>query len=208
VNYACSYCRAPYRRKLTREELDSWLVWCPICGERRAPRKISTGDCPSTVREVEIPAAPPAPSTGKPSNPKDALGSTRAPLHMLPLVAQVAWSLAHMEGGAKYGLWNWCVAGVRASIYVAAAMRHLMKWFFGQTFDPKTGVHHLGYVMACCAILLDAEWREKLVDDRPPALPRIDELFAHAEAIMPGLMTLRHEDVKDWTINDNLEASE
>ena len=140
----------------------------------------------------------------KDANPKDALGSMRAPLFALPLPAVVYWSLAHVEGGSKYGFWNWCAAGVRASIYVAAAMRHLLKWFFGQECDPKTKVHHLGYVMACCAILIDAQWRGKLKDDRPPALPRIDELFELAERIMPGLAALRTGVVKDWTINDDV----
>lgn len=138
----------------------------------------------------------------KDTNPKDALGSMRAPLHMLPLPAIIQWALAHAEGGSKYGLWNWCAAGVRASIYVAAMIRHILKWFFGQECDPKTKVHHLGYVMACAAILIDAQWRGKLSDDRPPACPRIDELFAMAERIMPGLAALRTGVVKDWSIAD------
>jgi hypothetical protein len=147
--------------------------------------------------------APAAEPETKDTNPKDALGSMRAPLHLLPLPAIVFWSLAHAEGGSKYGLWNWCIAGVRASIYVAAAIRHTLKWFYGQETDPNTGVHHLGYVMACCAILIDAQWRKKLVDDRPPALPRIDELFAMAERLMPGLAALRTGVVRDYTIADS-----
>lgn len=129
----------------------------------------------------------------KPANPKDALGLMRTPLHLLPLTAQVQWCLAHCEGGSKYGWWNWCTAGARASIYVAAASRHLFKWFYGQDCDPKTGIHHLGYVMACCAMLIDAQWREVLMDDRPPALQRIDELFSSAEGLIPGLHALRPE---------------
>jgi hypothetical protein len=137
----------------------------------------------------------------KDTNPKDALGSTRAALFAVPLPALLAWTSAHVEGAIKYGWWNWTSAGVRASIYVAAAARHLFKWFFGQDKDPVTGVHHLGYVMACCAILIDAEWRAKLVDDRPPALPRMDELFAQTEAILKNLAaTMKPQPgVRDYT---------
>lgn len=138
----------------------------------------------------------------KDTNPKDTLGSLRAPFFALPLPAVIQWTLAHVEGGSKYGFWNWCHAGVRASIYVAAMIRHVLKWFFGQECDPKTKVHHLGYVMACAAILIDAQWRGKLVDDRPPALPRMDELFDMAERIMPGLVGLRKGVVRDYTIAD------
>ena len=33
--------------------------------------------------------------------------------------------------------------------------------------DPESGVCHLGHIMACCGILLDAQAQGKLVDDRP-----------------------------------------
>lgn len=146
----------------------------------------------------------------KPTNPKDAAAHDRAPLHYFPLPALIQWSLAQMEGGSKYGFWNWTIVGVRASVYVAAAARHLFKWFFGQTNDPKTGVHHLGYCMACCAILIDAEWRQKLTDDRPPALPRLDELFVQAEATMQRLAVLfgdrrpRHYTIADSELQKSL----
>lgn len=141
------------------------------------------------------------------SNPKDAAAIDRAPFHLLPLPAILQWSLAHAEGGLKYGWWNWTIVGVRASVYVAAAARHLFKWFFGQRHDPKTGVHHLGYCMACCAILIDAEWREKLTDDRPPALPRLDDLFEMAEkqmAVLAGLFGDRKP--RNYTIADTEES--
>jgi hypothetical protein len=125
---------------------------------------------------------------GKPSNPKDAIASTRAPLHLLPLPALLAWSLAHLEGGSKYGFWNFAVVGVRATVYFAAAARHLFKCFWGQWEDPKTKVPHLGYVMACCAIIMEARHRGILQDDRPPALPNMDELFDQAEQIVKGLI--------------------
>jgi hypothetical protein len=76
----------------------------------------------------------------KPTNPKDAIGSTKLPLNLVPdsLTAYAALSFA--EGASKYGSYNWRVAGVRASIYKAALERHLKKWWNGEECDPKTKV--------------------------------------------------------------------
>lgn len=140
----------------------------------------------------------------KDTNPKDAAATTRAPMHTIPVAALVEESLALLEGMLKYGANNWAVGGVRASVYVAATARHMFKWFFGQQRDPKTLVHHLASARACLGILLDAEYRNVLTDDRPPALPRLDELFAHAEAIAKNLFRL-YGDVKPrhYTIQDS-----
>lgn len=71
-----------------------------------------------------------------------------------------------MDGAEKYGPYNWRDNGVIASVYVDAAKRHLDKWFEGQEYDPSK-VHHLGHALACCAILLDAQFSDGLIDDRP-----------------------------------------
>lgn len=139
----------------------------------------------------------------KSSNPKDVAGSTRAPLHVIPVTALVEESLAFLEGMLKYGAYNWTVEGVQSSVYVAACARHVFKWFFGQQRDPVTQVHHLASARACLGILLDAEYRDKLNDDRPPALPRLDELFTNAERVVKELFKLygdakpRHYTIRD-----------
>jgi hypothetical protein len=71
-----------------------------------------------------------------------------------------------MNGEQKYGRMNWREHTVSSSVYYDAAMRHLMAWFDGETYAPDSGVHHLGHVMACCAILLDGESLAVLNDDR------------------------------------------
>jgi hypothetical protein len=114
----------------------------------------------------------------KPTNPKDVIGSGKLPLELVPDTASAYMATSFLEGALKYGRFNWRIAGVRASIYAAAARRHLHKWWNGEDFDTQidpetgedigTGVHHLASVMACCAIVLDAELVGKLTDDRPP----------------------------------------
>ena len=87
---------------------------------------------------------------------------------LVPDIAIAEAALAFTEGALKYGRFNWRVAGVRSSIYHAAIKRHLAKFWNGENRDELTNVHHLGSVIACCCILLDAAGNGKLNDDRPP----------------------------------------
>ena len=104
----------------------------------------------------------------KPSNPKDSVGATKLPLDLVPATAIAVASLAHLDGALKYGAWNWRDAGVRSSIYVAAAIRHIQKWNNGEEFDTDSGVHHLGHALACLNILIDSMAVGNMTDDRPP----------------------------------------
>lgn len=110
----------------------------------------------------------PTDPTAKDTNPKDAIGSTKLPLDLVPDTMKAYAALGFLEGATKYGSMNWRVAGVRASIYKAALERHLMKYWNGEWADPKTGVPHLASVLSCAAIILDANHIGKLTDDRPP----------------------------------------
>ena len=105
-------------------------------------------------------------STAKPTNPKDAVGSDKLPLHLWPTTATALGCLGLLDGALKYGRSNWRVMGVRASIYYDAARRHLDAWFEGEECDPDSRLHHLAHALACIAILVDAEAVGKLHDDR------------------------------------------
>jgi hypothetical protein len=107
----------------------------------------------------------------KPSNPKDAVGSGKVPMSLVPASAIAYAAQAHLNGALKYGLWNWRVAGVRASIYLDAAMRHLYEWQNGEECDPEDGTPHLAAALACINIIIDARECGKLTDDRPPSAP-------------------------------------
>jgi len=143
-----------------------------------------------------------AQGAGKQSNPKDAIGSTKLALGLVPDTLVVAAAMAFTEGATKYGRFNWRVAGVRASIYHDALRRHLAKWWNGEECDPQTGVPHLASVAACVAILLDAAALGKLTDDRPPAAPLGAEI-ATAEGVARRVREIfSAHDPKQWTIAD------
>lgn len=103
------------------------------------------------------------------SNPKDRIGCTKVPLSLIPLSAQIHAALAHFDGSCKYGHYNWRHESVAASIYIDAALRHIHKWYHGESYDADSGIHHLGHALACLNIILDAASCGKLVDDRPKA---------------------------------------
>lgn len=102
----------------------------------------------------------------KPTNPKDAIGSDKIPLHLWPTTATALGSMALLDGACKYGRSNYRAIGVRASIYYDASMRHLTRWFEGENVDPDSGLPHLAHALACLAIVVDAEAAGKLNDDR------------------------------------------
>lgn len=110
-------------------------------------------------------------TTAPDDNPKTAIGLTKPPIHAIPPAALLHLGAAMADGEAKYGLFNWRERNVSSTIYYDAAMRHLMAWWDGERAAPDSGIHHLGHVMACCAILLDAEANGTLNDNRGPAGP-------------------------------------
>lgn len=126
------------------------------------------------------------------NNPKTRFGVTKPPMHLIPATALAHEACAFRDGAQKYGPYNWRENQVSASIYVAAAMRHLESWFNGERCAQDSGVHHLGHARACLAILLDAEEIGKLNDDRPIAVDlqavydRLTMQIAPAKTMPPG----------------------
>lgn len=108
----------------------------------------------------------------KDTNPKDAVGIEKVPLSTLSCPVLFEMGLAMMEGARKYGRHNYRVAGVRASVYYDAAMRHLMAWWEGEDTDPDSGIHHVTKAMAGLSVLRDSQIFGNAVDDRPPRHPR------------------------------------
>lgn len=119
----------------------------------------------------------------KETNPKDAAASAQgrlqfsvipwravpcAPRTPAEWMAYTEVALAMAEGAWKYGRHNYRVAGVRASVYFDAAMRHLVALEMGEEIDPDSGIHHCAKAIAGLLVLRDAMKGGTWTDDRPP----------------------------------------
>lgn len=105
-------------------------------------------------------------------NPKTAAGAKKPDLSVVPPIGVIHLATAMMNGAAKYGPFNWRQQGISTRPYIAAALRHLFAYLDGEDYSADTTeagapVHHLGHVMACCAILLDAKSVGQLNENRP-----------------------------------------
>jgi len=155
------------------------------------------------------PTLPSVSPSRKDTNPKDAAAQSRIPLWLLSPLAKAHWALAQFAGMIKYGAWNWRVAGVRASVYLSAMQRHIDAYVSGEEFDPIDGTHHLGNIMACAAILIDAKAAGKLTDDRPPSVG-IRGTYGELEDLMTKIReqyadkTPRHYTIEDTQTTDPL----
>lgn len=143
----------------------------------------------------------------KPTNPKDALAVSKLPMHLVPDTVKVFAALAFAEGAAKYGSYNWRVAGVRASVYRSALERHLAKWWNGEWADEKTGVPHLASIIACAGIVLDAKVAGKLTDDRPPSAPLSPVIDAMEADVRRVVEMFRDFAPRQFTIADDHDSA-
>ena len=107
----------------------------------------------------------------KPTNPKDALGINKAPLSTVPFGPLYEVGLAMLEGARKYGRHNYRDMGVKASIYVDAAMGHIAAYWEGEDIDPDSNLHHIVKAIASLMVLRDSMLMENHIDDRPPRYP-------------------------------------
>lgn len=140
--------------------------------------------------------------TSKPSNPKDIVGTRKAPMSTVSAAVMAELGVAMLEGAAKYGRHNYRAVGVRASVYYDATLRHLFSWWEGEDIDPDSDMSHITKAIASLAVLRDAMIQGMLTDDRAPcSKPFYPALNAAAGAILD-----RHAD-KDphhYTIADGM----
>jgi len=99
-------------------------------------------------------------------NLKTAAARGKPTLSAVPPVAFFALGAAMQNGANKYGVGNYLQTGATASVFYDAMSRHLNQWYQGEDVDKDSGVHHLGHLMASCAILLACEREGVLNDDR------------------------------------------
>lgn len=131
---------------------------------------------------IGSPQPPPVAPSYPDDNPKTAIGVTKVPLHLVPPSTKHYLALAFKDGAAKYGPFNWREKRVSASVYIAAAQRHIDAWWDGEDLSEDARVEHLAHGMACLAIVLDAKSIGMLKDDRPfkGAAPKLQKEFADA----------------------------
>lgn len=101
------------------------------------------------------------------TNPKDLLGVAKPQIDLIPPASMIYQALAMGLGASKYGPFNWRSKKVKMSIYIAAAMRHLLSVLDGQDDDEESNAPHIGHALACLGILADAKETGNLIDDRP-----------------------------------------
>ena len=86
-------------------------------------------------------------------------------LSLVPYIAISTEALALGFGEKKYGRYNY-TNGFEVSRLTAAALRHLFAYNGGETYDPESGLHHIGHARATLAMLLHCEQLGTLRDNR------------------------------------------
>lgn len=99
-------------------------------------------------------------------NPKESAGRKKCPMHLLSPSAMRETANALGHGATKYKARNYRTAGVNATTYVGAILRHLSAWNDGEDLDPESGLSHIAHVAACADILLDTMACGMMNDDR------------------------------------------
>ncbi len=111
--------------------------------------------------------------SSKDTNPKDAVGTGKAPISTVSAVVIAEIGLAMLEGARKYGRHNYRVSGVRASVYYDAVVnRHLGGWWEGEDVDPDSALSHITKAIAGLVVLRDSMIQGNWIDDRPPPSPK------------------------------------
>lgn len=109
-------------------------------------------------------------------NPKQACGSTKPQLHLIPPVAEIAeanvleygaFKAPRTDGTKGYGPWNWRDDPIKVCTYISAVRRHLNAIMRGEDIDPTSGESHWAHIRANCGIVMDAMDCGSFIDDRP-----------------------------------------
>lgn len=132
----------------------------------------------------------------KDTNPKDAIG-TKKWRQFFVVPRQVLWEVGvgMLEGALKYGRHNYRASGVRASVYVDAAIGHLDQFVEGEDRDPdsRAGLSHVTKAICSLVVLRDAMMNDFWVDDRPPKIKDLDSVRKQLQSAVEELF-LEHAD--------------
>lgn len=87
-------------------------------------------------------------------------------LSLIPISTLEDEARVWMYGEAKYARFNW-MKGMKWSIPMACALRHLAAWQAGEDIDPESGQPHLAHVMCNLRMLTLYAKTYPEGDDRP-----------------------------------------
>jgi len=105
------------------------------------------------------------------NNPKTAFGIQKARVDLVPPALELGAAEAFANGAEKYGPFNWRDNMISASVYYAAATRHLKAWYDRKDegdLAPDSKVHHIKHAAACLGMILDMMDSPMFNDNRPP----------------------------------------
>jgi phosphomannomutase len=91
----------------------------------------------------------------------------KPPLHLVPPALMIYVSKVMALGARKYGPYNWRDKKVQRTVYLSAALRHILQALDGEDLDTESGQPHEAHAAACMGIILDAQSCNCLIDDRP-----------------------------------------
>ena len=121
----------------------------------------------------------------KPTNPKERFGIRKVSMSVVPATVLSEVAVGMTEGAVKYTPYNWREAGVRASVYYDATMRHLMRWWEREDIDPDSKLSHITKAICSLMVLRDGMIQGVMTDDRPDGnlilsgfMERLDEATA------------------------------
>lgn len=149
-------CVTPYSKILT---------WCPSISKIETwPEYGYQEICREIVKDDPVKI----PQSSNVSNPKDSVG-TRKWRQFCTVPFTVMWEVgvAMLEGALKYGRHNYRDSGIRATVYIDAAMGHLSQWWEGEDIDPDSKLSHITKAITSLVVLRDAMLQEQFIDDRP-----------------------------------------
>jgi len=184
-SYKCEFCGKPYvygGGASSEPDCDCFYKVqnkeeCKDCGRLKEPNRICICqiDVSKNPGQNDFESSYPEKIEGKElnvkdTNPKDAVGTKKVPVSVLPMPVLGEVGLALLEGARKYGRHNYRVAGVRGSVYIDACFRHLASWWEGEDVDPDSGLSHITKAIAGLVVLRDSMLMENWKDDRPPKI--------------------------------------
>jgi hypothetical protein len=92
-----------------------------------------------------------------PLDPKQQASTEKAPLQLIPPVAEEEIAHVLKLGADKYGVYNWRgnTDSIQDSTYYGAVRRHINAMMKGEPLDPESQRSHWAHIGATAMIMLD-----------------------------------------------------